>query len=128
MTTQEAYDQMRAWFTRPGAQLARTATITVDGLNVHGCHYRLPAEPQAQKRCAIGCLIPDAIYDPAIEDQSIGTVLMAHRLIDDLLDQVDIHFLEQAQELHDYNGTANVNEFVIGLDNIATRHGLKVAA
>ena len=59
MTTQEAYDDIRAYFTRPGAKLAVGSS---NNPNPFGppCKYRTEDGDQ----CAVGCLIPEAALLP----------------------------------------------------------------
>lgn len=117
MTTQEAYDKMRAWFTKPGAQLAKDER----GL----CCYRLNGRRNAKVRCAAGCLIPDRLYDREFEGHDTD-VLYDDPDLASIFGCVDREFLQQAQETHD--GAKTVAEFLSQLDEDAAAFGLEVAA
>jgi hypothetical protein len=56
MTLQQAYNAMRAYFSLPGATLAWDAERG-------SCKYRT----SDGRACAIGCLIPPALYDPEFD-------------------------------------------------------------
>jgi len=149
MTTQEAYERMRAYFSRPGAK--RAVTINPDAEDDPMCCYRTP-EGDA---CAAGCLIPDEVYDPVIEQSSISEVMrgtvplrvegawtekkVAVPQIAAALEGIDRRFLDEAQHLHDrstvscydengnYVETPNtVETFIRDLDKWADECGLDV--
>lgn len=79
-----------------------------------GCQYRA----SNGLTCAIGCLIPDELYDPLIENNTVIYLFGAdvapndkHRLPDNIVKKFkdyfnpshsDILFLTKLQELHDY--------------------------
>lgn len=54
------------------------------------------------RKCAVGCLIPDHIYDEAMEGQGIGS-LLAKDSFEDELDflRPHLHLLEYLQKCHD---------------------------
>lgn len=112
MTTQEAYERMRVYFSRPGAKRAITDDPADDDHTL--CCYRT----EDGAACAVGCLIPDELYDPAIERASATCLLtgsvnerdeeggaLANKIpipqITQLLAQIDPKFLDEAQTLHD---------------------------
>jgi len=73
-----------------------------------GCRYRMKIGKRTL-RCAIGCLIPDEIYDRKMEGAGIGT-LLAFPGMEELFgigpggknDQKKMHvFLYDLQEVHD---------------------------
>lgn len=121
MTPQEAYEQIRAWFSKPDAQLAWD---TESG----GCVYRGNSDPHSPLRCAVGCLIPDDKYKPSFEhcglrqpgDDLDGGMVVAN---------ADLRrFLSAAQDVHDHYASldATTEEFLVELDTVAERHGLEL--
>lgn len=126
MTTQEAYETMRAYFSRPGATYAYD-----DGAAM--CQYRT----RSGDKCAVGCLIPDELYERRFEDYVAAVGLMSlieaeenHALFAIFAD-IDLDFLVAAQDAHDKNATrdnANISLFLAELDLVAEYHKLKVPA
>lgn len=116
MTTQEAYEAIREYFSRPDAVLARD--------EYGDCLYRTPEG----NKCAVGCLIPDEVYTPDMEGVGIDSLLDCGerpvRPLCQTLAGVDRHFLSAAQESHD--GAEDVESFLADLDWLAQRYGLDV--
>lgn len=139
MTTQNAYEMMRVYLTRPGA---RQATATPLG----PCSYEVALEGELH-RCAIGCLLSPAALaqtvtfdketadelstDPgvwALRDFSggIGAICQAGYNLEEL-DEVDGDFLEGTQAIHDNIHNWETGVFNVGaLDAFAARQGLQV--
>lgn len=113
MTNQEAYEAIRAYFTRPRARLAKDA----DG----GCFYRWGGRRTARTKCAVGCLIPNDQYDPDFEGCS------AYLLVPKVPVLADINrdFLERVQNAHDVSD--DVAEFLTRLDKVARSYGVETA-
>ena len=70
------------------------------------CVYRSPRG----LKCAIGALIPDEMYCPRMEGNSVRNLLMDHpeltshlKLKQDLSEVVEIQFLDTLQQIHDDN-------------------------
>jgi hypothetical protein len=101
MTTQEAYEQIKAFFSLPGAQLSQDTS--------HLCYYRHPDNPRI--RCAVGCLIPDDLYKREKEGVSASGVMEKFEL--PLLDDVNPEFLDEVQRMHDEANTGG--EFLASL-------------
>lgn len=124
MTTQEAYEGIREFFTRPGAVLAQSEGPV-------SCFYRGDSNPSSPVRCAVGCLIPDELYDPSFENTTASALLgvgweRGVRPLIEYFEDVDKHFLDEAQSAHDVAGT--VEGFLLELDRVALSHGLTVAS
>lgn len=117
-STQEAYEAIRSYFGRYGAQLAKNGDASI-GL----CRYRTD---DGNKKCAVGCLIPEALYDEKLEGSKINVDWLKNNpVIAGLFANVDLQFLRAAQVLHD--GVAkDAKAFVRGLDVIAALKGLNV--
>lgn len=129
MTAQEAYEQIRAHFSKPGAVLA----IGADGKT---CLYRGPEGASSPTRCAVGVCLKDEDYDPAMDDVSIdpGTSiadLLDRGLLPPYLQDTDVFsFLEKAQYEHDTTGANEGRDatetLLTRLDHLAKQHGLTV--
>lgn len=88
MNTQEAYEQMRSYFSKPGVQYG----IEEDAGQ---CMYRTPDG----NKCAVGCLIEDENYDTMFDiDVTTPDDLQS---IYGMLTDVDAQFMTDAQKLHD---------------------------
>lgn len=119
LTRQQAYDRMREYFARPDAQQAAD-----DG----NCAYRA----EDGSKCAIGCLIPDDLYDPEMEGASTAHLFDRFHWLPFAPD--DVEFYRRAQRIHDtwtpyYDQKENIpfQEWMLsGLDALAAEWGLKV--
>lgn len=137
MTTQEAYELMRTYLTRPGAQRAFNKV----------CRYETVIDMETH-RCAVGCLLtPRSLAATVkVEDGSgvfaesmWGKVVPLRRFLGNLeavylagyeipeLEEVDHDFLAEAQAVHDQVLNWTDGKFnVAALDAAARIHGLKV--
>lgn len=124
MTTQDAYDRIREYFHREGAQLA------IEGSPAsQACMYRVGRDPHGPG-CAVGCLIPDELYDPVFDDvvegvACNGPVLKVLRRLGYKSKKV-LSFLEDAQAAHD--AALKLKDFHQELDEMAFEYNLKVPA
>lgn len=146
MNTQEAYEHIREYFSRPDAVLAKEG----EGAGLR-CFYRMP--DGTGNACAVGCLIPDDLYNladaalreldgedslyPGIENRSFDQLVEAcaelkHKsgALADLYELLNNNnqketFLSCAQSLHD--DADDPITFVDGLDYLARQYGLTVA-
>lgn len=127
LTKQEAYEKIRAWFSRPNA---------VYGMDPQeaNCVYRAEQDPHSEIRCAVGCLIPDDIYDPAWEGQTIFLLSGNGRLSTPArelgLREDVVQWLETVQVLHDRcaNEDFQMRHFLSELDIFAREADLQVVA
>lgn len=141
LTTQQAYEKVRAHFTAPGAMLGRS---DVPGKS---CAYRTERNGQTVK-CAVGCLIPDEHYDPIMDTGKFVMIEHEPEGWEDYADagwtatQIDTTFddlhaagvlgvaenigladlLSNVQSAHD--SADSVEEFIDQLDSIARHAGL----
>lgn len=116
--TQTAYEMIREYFSRPGAKLARDKNPS-PFLNFD-CKYRTPDG----RKCAVGCLIPDELYNSRIEEKDVDDLLQIDEM-SKLFAHVDRFFLKRAQSAHDSNTTVDAADFVRNLDQIAEAFRLK---
>lgn len=117
---QTAYDKIRTYFSKPGADFAVSRS---EGM----CRYRVVDEDGVTRKCAVGVLIPDERYGSDMEGGAVQDVLdeaFGHEGYDaDFL-----VFCERAQTAHDSEafGGKSVPAFIRGLDELARQYGLKV--
>lgn len=137
MTTQQAYEMMRVYLTRPGAVRAVDSEIGY-------CAYEAVVDGVLQ-RCAVGCLLTpgtlsqemDFTYEESSEGQNgivqlrefQGNVEQLHKdgYVLPELDGVDEDFLLKAQVLHDNSNNWTDSGFNVDmLDVLAEKHDLTV--
>jgi hypothetical protein len=123
VTTQDAYDRMRAWFTQPDVVMAYgpSPSFPDDRGADTNCLYRAPNGG----RCAIGCLIPNELYNPEMEGSAITALYGFNDTIDALFKDADIDFLMRAQDAHDESH--DIPTFLAKLDAVARKHHLETA-
>jgi len=153
MTQQEAYEAIREFFSSPGAVLAKAQghfdwdesqakyvfvpaeeisdpdTLGYDEDNVNKvCFYRHPDNPAV--RCAFGCLVPDELYDPAMENRGAWMVVDTYPSVGELFPwatrENGFSLLDDFQSAHDSGATTTVEEFLVRLDDLAQQNGLTV--
>lgn len=87
--------------------------------NLAACLYR----GHSGLKCAIGCLIPDELYDPAMDDSSSNTgieeTLCEFPQIRTLFNGVDERLLSELQLLHDQ---FDVSEWIDRLRSITRKY------
>ena len=122
MTTQEMHDGIVAWFTRPDAVLGRQDSG-------FACVYRGDSNPESNIRCGIGCMIPNKLYDPDMENTSI-IPLLEDRDFDfpglvEHFGSVNRSYMMEVQHAHDnLQFVEGVAEFLDKLKYIAEDFGL----
>ncbi len=75
MTEQEIFDRVATHLLKQGRKATELAAISHGGDSMLRCRYRT----DDGLRCAVGCLIPDEVYTPAIEGVTVFEV--AEKLI-----------------------------------------------
>jgi hypothetical protein len=129
MTKQEMFDNAYNHFRQPGAELGRN-------YGSQACLYRT----RTGGSCAIGCQIPDALYNKAMEGSEISDVLYEYEEIRKLFgiewtpgegdgdfsptDADKIEFLGDLQQAHDESQT--VVQFLGVLRGFARERGLTI--
>jgi hypothetical protein len=61
------------------------------------CQYKMPDG----RRCAIGCLIPDELYDPEMEGELLRDLLKKFPVLQTLWSDADRYFVCSLQMVHD---------------------------
>jgi hypothetical protein len=125
LTTQDAYEQMRKWFSDPRHEAGWDP-------DHKRCVYRGDEGAKSQKRCAVGCIMPDDLYDADL-DAGFGVRISEMRDYTDALqsffDGIDIDFLIEAQDAHDAMAETYMWDrvkFIDQLDLIAFKYCLDV--
>lgn len=125
-TTNEVLDAVKEYFSRPGAVLA--ANMDAEDGEVR-CVYRGDNDPASPVRCAIGCLIPDELYNPDWEGYSACAVLPT--LVENGVIAADLatgghcYFFDMLQAAHDDLVTEGqgVERFLERLEMLREEHG-----
>ena len=118
LTVQQTFDKVADHLMTQMEQ--STSTVTVDsGFFTTDCAYR----GENGKMCAVGCLIPDDLYDPRMENHTSSHVLSAYPKFQGLFENVDEVgiVLSGLQSLHDED---TPDMWLDGLYIIATRYNL----
>lgn len=118
MDRQRIYETVRAHL---AAQGRRAVMIKEDGKPV--CAYRTPDG----LKCAIGCLIPDELYNTDMESRGAVSVLKLFPKVAQhlgVVDHDDESFLLSLQCSHDYSFKGGVDNLVAEIDEVAARNGL----
>jgi hypothetical protein len=85
-----------------------------------GCRYR----GDEGTKCAIGCLIPDYMYDSGFEGWSVGPLVSTHPRMAELFGpEPPLLLLDRLQAVHDENP---VDEWEDRLERVAVEFGLCV--
>jgi hypothetical protein len=128
MDTQEAYEKMRSWFSKPNHGPGYDPDIGE-------CAYRGVDE---NHRCAVGAILPDKLYKDSFESGGVVNIVTESAAVAHYFKDVDISFLSSAQKIHDdkywglLDSVDGVNEekfrvnFIASLDNLAGDFGLNV--
>lgn len=125
MTTQEAYELMRAYLTRPGARQAYSP-------DKGQCQYETRIEGETHK-CAVGCLLTPASLrskgatDAPLRNYMGGALGVLANYKPPELMFVEQLFLNDAQTVHDNPDNWKGGSFnAAALDMVAVQHGLRV--
>lgn len=116
---QAAIDAVYAWFSRPYAERGSTTGGS--------CVYRGDEDPKSHVRCAIGCLMPDELYDSEFEAiGSIPAVMAENRWYETgcaaHFANVETGLLCDMQDKHD--SAANVRQVLNGLIQLSGERNL----
>lgn len=93
-----------------------------------GCVYRYKTKTRTLS-CAIGCLIPDELYDPEMENDGVDNLFEQFPKVRKLLGARNADFLSRLQIAHDsYLHSAGIKKWRIAMKTIAENYKLKVPA
>ena len=92
-------------------------------LSTHGgCQYRSPYG----LKCAIGCLIPNGLYDPEWDNYGTGVTIIlteSKELTKLLGGRRNVNMLQSLQSVHDDN---KVEYWKEALEKAAKKHGMEI--
>lgn len=123
MTDQEIYDKVKAHLLKQG----RRSIAPCPGVNnVTKCVYRT----EDGRSCAVGCLIPDEVYQPQMDYGAGFSIISLAREPGLEWFGKHINLLESLQHVHDTadvddDGNFVIQPLVIRLEMIALRFGLR---
>ena len=90
MTNQEVYDKVKAHLlTQKAKSISKKYAL---------CKYRMI---RSTKRCAIGCLIPDNLYEKEMEGNAVDDLLRNFPKVKKFFDGVSSDLLAALQIVHD---------------------------
>lgn len=118
LNTQQVFDKVATHLLRQG----RKSQNVGRGQCKSFCAYR----GDDGTTCAVGCLIPDDRYNPALE----GLAAQRFAVLDTIRDTVDLNettktLLTELQDLHD---NSPVETWHLGLERLANRYNLSTSA
>lgn len=103
LTSQEAFNEVWKHFVveknKPGMGRASEEDGEPDH-EVFVCKYR----GENGTKCAVGCLIPDDLYDPSMEGKNVNDIVIPHSpypRVCELFENVDPELLRAMQSAHD---------------------------
>lgn len=114
MTNQEAFE---AVYKHLLTQMERSSVPNQTCIGSESCKYRGPRG----LKCAIGCLIPDELYDPSIEGVSADD--LSDRGFRPLFSGVNTALLQRLQDVHDDNEPGSWRGALV---DVAEQFGLRV--
>jgi hypothetical protein len=113
MDRQKIYDTVKAHLLAQGCKSVELGAFA-------SCLYRGPKDT----KCAIGVLIPDALYSPQMENKTVDALLRRFPAIEAHLkveSDADVNFLIGIQDVHDASSPDRWPEV---LELLAEREGL----
>jgi hypothetical protein len=118
MTKQEIFDKVSKHLLTQGRKAVRADDSDL-------CCYLMKLDNGQVLKCAIGCLIPDELYDPKIEfkmsdDELVRSILLSAGVVSEA--EPNLAFLNGLQSVHDHN---EPYEWPWALAKFAEKHGLK---
>lgn len=102
---------------------------TLPGMDVSGaCAYKAGEEPNCRK-CAVGILIPDELYEPEMEGEPASTLVTSWDSLIPLFSQIPEDFIDDLQHAHDDSIGADLpfhKKFELSLLMLASQYELMV--
>lgn len=110
MTNQEVYDKVKAHL------LTQKTKSYSKSLGI--CVYKMA---RSTKKCAVGCLLPDDLYEKSMEGTAVENLLRGYPKVKKLFTGVDVSLLDALQTIHDKEP---VKKWPHQLEVVATVYGL----
>lgn len=125
---------LQSVFTKVATHLLSQKQMASEALS-GSCCYRTVKNGQVL-RCAVGCLIPDSVYDTVepqldrtygeiIEGKDVGNACVRETLQLSGVPSEALNLLQELQSIHD-GGCANVSQWKTALSELAETHGLEM--
>lgn len=115
ITLESAYKQIKEYFSRDGAKLARTTNPSAWPT----CRYRM----EDGSKCAVGCLIPDELYDSSFDDGELFPEMIMRKVWPEIDNEL-VQKLRSIQVMHDR--AFSVDDFLMKLNDFALVNGVSV--
>lgn len=110
MTNQQVYNKVKAHLlTQKTKSYSRSLGI---------CVYKMV---RSTKKCAIGCLLPDDVYESSMEGVGVENLLRLYPKVNELFIGVDVSLLDALQTIHDKE---SVKKWPHQLEVVAKDYGL----
>ena len=89
------------------------------------CRYRAPNGDM----CAVGCLIPDSLYDEyRMEGENAAELILDTPELRSLFDEnINLQLFDSLQEAHDHDMLLSMDAWVSSMRSIAVKYGLSDA-
>lgn len=121
ITHQGAFDKVVRYFVYNKMPISYKST--------GGCFYRMPDPVYGTLKCSIGILIPDAIYDPEMEEKGIGMLTFMYPNVDRRFVKILLEDLINLQHLHDRSWRGRTScQIAETLVDYAEQCGLHISA
>lgn len=108
LTKQEVFDKVVTHLRKQNAKSMSSAG---------GCFYRF-----GEKKCAVGCLIPDELYSPRLEGLGVASMVLEDVLLKAGIPESCFSLLTCLQTTHD---DCNVGQWEIHFQELAEAEGLE---
>lgn len=134
MDIAEAHLKVLEHFSKPGAELAKGAfNPLAPGHETNRCYYRSNGQGDDPRRCGIGSLIPDELYDSRWEhtvetyfgSPPIGLLMHNQPVVAELFKDIPIEYLSRLQGMHD--ASENVEDFLSLLGELQEQWRIQLA-
>jgi hypothetical protein len=125
LTAQQIFDQSTAFLLKQG--------VASRSLTDRKCYYRHPEDPAL--RCAVGCLIPDHLYNLEMDNHNGDNETDVNGLFERFPEEMNvaglsydhIGLLSNLQSAHDYDLAHGTTAWIKRLKEIAKARGLSTA-
>jgi hypothetical protein len=106
-TPQEIFDAVWTYFVVEG----HPQSISSNAM----CRYR-----GKESNCAVGCQLPDALYDPVMESKSIYSIFKLFPEVEEYFGETNKCLLSELQNIHDWE----FPRLKQSLEKLAVKYGL----
>jgi len=129
VTRQEMYDKLFVRFSKSTTKMGVVFIQTDAGLSTE-CIYRGNDNPTSRAKCAIGSCIPNSVYNPGMEGNSVENLVKLFPEVAQYIPK-DLDFANEVQTAHDVSADAYKEDnaaarmsFLRKLNDIARHYNL----